>query len=511
MSRLLRKGHSKYFRQDYQKILKIIRSWVIEYVTTHNVQYNYGWRSLVIRKKGYWGQPTGGLSKMNIKKNHGRSYMMRIYNMIKNDRAYTQRVLYNIFYYLTYTAKRTNYYHLDNNVKKLCKKYKLRVSSGTYKAIAGIIRHRIMWDSNGKYMRYASKTWKSARKSIIRTRENSQISKWVRKSKMFKSIYYQMKKYRITVSYTYWRQIWTIVSHSSKWSWSTFTTQYNRLFNKISKRHSKSFLKIFVKYSSHLRRVKPAKCTSQTRTVKKALAKSKTLRKIDAEFRKKGVKGCKRYKALNSIWFVIGRSSKISTSYATRYITRILKTYHITSTTIYTYITQVVTYHIRQVHVYDKKKASARTRMYKLVKGYLKKSATLRLIQAKLRNNRVSKWTRISILYKIWRNVLSKSSKISSRTAKYWIVRYLKEYHVYTTTIITYIERVTIQHITIVHTRANAAAAAAAKKARQWKAFQRSVKTYIKSSSDLQKIYKGLGQYKMTYRDQMYFMNYVYV
>lgn len=164
LKRVLSQGHSRHFRGDYHRIIQIVEKWIIEYVTKHtSVSYNYSWRTMVIRKKGYWGQRSGGLDKMNIKLLHQRRVMMRIYNMIKNDRAYTHKVLYNIFYWMTYRAKRTNYYHLNKSVKKLCKSNGLHVHVNVVSTIENYTKQRILWDNNGENMRGASRTWKAAR------------------------------------------------------------------------------------------------------------------------------------------------------------------------------------------------------------------------------------------------------------------------------------------------------------------------------------------------------------
>lgn len=65
---------------------------------------------------------------------------MKIYKMIKNDRHYTQRVLYNIWYYLSSTARSTDYYRLNYNVKNLLRKNRLTVHTSVVTAIANIIK-----------------------------------------------------------------------------------------------------------------------------------------------------------------------------------------------------------------------------------------------------------------------------------------------------------------------------------------------------------------------------------
>lgn len=65
--------------------------------------------------------------------------MMKIYKMIKDDRHYTQRVLYNIYYFIS-TARSTNYYHLNYNIIKLFRKNRLNVHTSVVTAIANIIK-----------------------------------------------------------------------------------------------------------------------------------------------------------------------------------------------------------------------------------------------------------------------------------------------------------------------------------------------------------------------------------
>lgn len=67
MKRVISKGHSRHTDSDLEKIMKAIKSWIIEYVTKHNKEYDYSWRAMIVRKKGYWGQPNGGLDALTIK------------------------------------------------------------------------------------------------------------------------------------------------------------------------------------------------------------------------------------------------------------------------------------------------------------------------------------------------------------------------------------------------------------------------------------------------------------
>jgi hypothetical protein len=142
----------------------------------------------------------------------------------------------------------------------------------------------------------------------------------------------------------------------------------------------------------------------------------------------------------------------------------------------------------------------------KKVNGWIKRSSTLRLVWKYMSNHGVSRVRRYAAAYKLWTQVLSKSSRISTSESTRWIIKIFREYHITSTTIIRYVTTTITTHITIVHRRiraANAAAdrkrKAAARKAAEYKRINRYVKGYWSRSSDLKKIFDGLAKFHISY------------
>lgn len=211
-------------------------------------------------------------------------------------------------------------------------------------------------------------------------------------------------------------------------------------------------------------------------------------------------------KALNKIAAVLKRSKHISSRGAMTLIKRYLVEYHLYTTTIYTYMTTEITTYIKQVHYYEKVKKSVNKRLVRKVNGWIKKSSTLRLVWKYMTNQRISREIRYAVAYKLWTQVLSKSSRISTSESTRWILRILREYHVTYKYVIRYVTKTITTHITIVHRRIRAERAAAdrkrkaaARKAAEYKRMVRYVKGYWSRSSDLEKIFHGLKKFHISY------------
>lgn len=237
LKHILKKGGSRYNSRDLYRIIKVTRKWIIEYITTHtSITYQSSWRTYM-KAKGYWGERSGGLGKMNIKLMYRDNLMQRIYHIVNVDRHYTHKALYMIKYFMYYQAKKQHYHSLYKNTVKMLKKNKLFKISGNSKLVhklVKIIRHYIMWNMSSRSFGNAHKSWKLAKKAIIASRHKTQIKSWSRRSKTFRTIVYTLRKYHITISYKYYERIWTIVETSHKMTWSTFIAHYKTLFNSVS-------------------------------------------------------------------------------------------------------------------------------------------------------------------------------------------------------------------------------------------------------------------------------------